>query len=95
MSGAGAVDEVGLADVAPKPVSFEVFTCDRGRRTYRTTDPPHLLAQVLNEVLESGFWRQLCQFPPQVVADALPELQLEWATRRLVEIWLEERGIYA
>lgn len=82
-------------EAAVEPVAFEVFTCDRGLRTYRTSDPPHLLAQVLNEVLESGFWRQFCRFPPQVVAAALPQLQLEWATRRLVEIWLEERGVNA
>lgn len=79
-----------------EPVSFEVFTCDRGRRTYTVgVTSMHTLTEVLNEVLDSGFWREFCNFPPEVVAAALPELQLEWATRRLVEIWLEERGVHA
>jgi hypothetical protein len=70
-----------------------IFTCDRGRRTVDVDrDPPALLATILQEVAESGFWRELDRFPLDVISRLLPRLSLPRHTRRLLEIWVEERG---
>jgi hypothetical protein len=72
---------------------FQVFTCDRGRRWVDADrDPPERLAALLQEVVESGFWRELDRFPTDVIAQALPALSVPRHTRRLLEIWIEERA---
>jgi hypothetical protein len=71
---------------------FLVFTCDRGRRWVDVDrDPPARVAAVLQEVVESGFWRELDRFPTDAIAHALPHLSVPRHTRRLLEIWIEER----
>lgn len=72
---------------------FEVFTCDRGRFLIDVDkDPPRTIVNTRQEVVESGFWRQLDKFPTDAIARALPELSLPQNTRRLLEIWIEERA---
>jgi hypothetical protein len=72
---------------------FRVFTCDRGRRWYDADlIPLAALVGVLQELVESGFWRELDRVPVDAIARALPRLQVPRATRRLLEIWIEERG---
>ncbi len=72
---------------------FRVFTCDRGRRWVDVDrDSPERLASILQEIIESGFWRELDRFPADALARALPRLILPRHTRRLIEIWIEERG---
>ncbi|MEZ4220758.1 MAG: hypothetical protein R3B13_07485 [Polyangiaceae bacterium] len=55
-------------------------------------DPPERIRKVLQEIVESGFWRELDRFPVDAIARALPALELRRETRRLLEIWIEERG---
>jgi hypothetical protein len=72
---------------------FEVFTCDRGRRVLDVDrDPLLLIAAILQEVVESGFWRELDKFPTDAIAQALPHLSVPRSARRLLEIWVEERA---
>jgi hypothetical protein len=72
---------------------FFVFTCDRGRRRMNVDrDPPERLAAVLQEVVESGFWRELEKFPADVIARLLPRLTVAPNTHRLLEIWIQERS---
>lgn len=72
---------------------IRVFTCDRGRRWLDVDRaPPALVATVLQEVVESGFWHELDRFPVDVIARHLAQLTLPRHTRRLLEIWVEERG---
>ena len=76
-----------------RPRRFRTFTCDRGRRWVDVDrDPPERLASILQEIIESGFWRELDRFPVDSLARALPRLSLPGHTRRLIEIWIEERG---
>lgn len=78
--------------VGARPSSFEIFTCDRGRRRYDAErDPPALLAAIVQEVVESGFWRELDRIPMDVIRSSLPHLTLPANTRRLLEIWTQER----
>lgn len=53
-------------------------------------DPPERLASLLQEVIESGFWRELAKFPSDTLTTALARLTLPPETRRLLEIWIEE-----
>lgn len=70
-----------------------VFTCDRGRRWLDVDAAPAAqVATVLQEVVESGFWHELDRFPVDVISRHLPKLTLARHTRRLLEIWVEERG---
>ncbi len=72
---------------------FQVFTCDRGRAWVDVDrDDPERIVKLLQEVVESGFWRELDRFPIDALARALPRLELARHTRRLLEIWIEERG---
>ncbi|HJX52324.1 MAG TPA: hypothetical protein VJ801_06115 [Polyangia bacterium] len=72
---------------------FFVFTCDRGRRLLSADrDPPERLAAVLQEVVESGFWRELEKFPADVIARLLPRLTVAPNTHGLLEIWIQERS---
>ncbi|GMV15595.1 MAG: hypothetical protein AMXMBFR56_38190 [Polyangiaceae bacterium] len=72
---------------------FQVFTCDRGRIWVDVDrDDPERVRKVLQELVESGFWRELDRFPVDAIARALPQLELARETRRLLEIWIEERG---
>ena len=72
---------------------FLVFTCDRGRRLLNADrDPPERLAAVLQEVVESGFWRELEKFPADVIVRLLPRLTVAPNTHRLLEIWIQERS---
>jgi hypothetical protein len=72
---------------------FRVFTCDRGRRLLDVDRAPELTVRwILQEVVESGFWRELDKFPTDVIARHLPHLVLPVHTRRLLEIWIEERA---
>ena len=77
----------------PRARRFEVFTCDRGRKTYdaNSTDL-HTLTEIVQEVVDSRFWVELDQIPVDVIARCLPNLALPRSTRRLLEIWIEERG---
>ncbi len=71
---------------------FQVFTCDRGLRHVDVDrDDPARIASLLQEVIESGFWRELARFPSDTLAAALPRLTLARETRRLLEIWIEEK----
>ena len=70
-----------------------MFTCDRGRVWVDVDrDAPERVEKLLQEVVESGFWRELDRFPADAIARALPRLQLARHTRRLLEIWIEERA---
>jgi hypothetical protein len=72
---------------------FRVFTCDRGRRLLDVDRAPDLTVRwILQEVVESGFWRELDKFPTDVIARHLPHLTLPAHPRRLLEIWIEERA---
>jgi hypothetical protein len=82
-----------MGNVAGESRRFQVFTCDRGRRWLDVEQaPPHLVVSILQEVVESGFWRQLVRFPADVVARHLKDLHVPLSTRRLLEIWIEEAG---
>ncbi len=71
---------------------FEVFTCDRGVRPVDVDlDDLARIVSLLQEVIESGFWRELAKFPSDTLAAALPRLTLARETRRLLEIWIEEK----
>lgn len=73
--------------------TIDVFTCDRGHRELDLDGAPaHVIDSTLQEVVESGFWRELDKFPADVIARALPHLSLPSHTRRLLEIWIEERA---
>jgi hypothetical protein len=70
-----------------------VFTCDRGTFSVDVDhDPLERMTAVLQEIIESGFWQELDRFPTDAIARSLPCLQLPRNTRRLIEIWIEERG---
>lgn len=72
---------------------FRVFTCDRGRRWLDVDRaPPATVGWILQEVVDSGFWRELDKFPTDVIAEHLHRLVLPPHTRRLLEIWIEERS---
>lgn len=74
------------------PRRFQVFTCDRGMRQVDVDrDDPARIASLLQEIVESGFWRELARFPSDTLAAALPRLTLARETRRLLEIWIEEK----
>jgi len=71
---------------------FELFTCDRGSRAVDVDrDDPLRIASLLQEVIESGFWRELAKVPSDTLAAAMPRLILPPDTRRLLEIWIEEK----
>ena len=76
-----------------RPRRFRAFTCDRGVFSVDVDrDPPERITAMLQEVIESGFWRELDRFPVDAIARSLPNLQLPRNTRRLIEIWIKERG---
>lgn len=70
-----------------------MFTCDRGRRTYHAdrTDL-HTLTEVIQEILDCEFWRELNRVPVDVIGRCLPGLTISRERRRLLEIWIEEKG---
>jgi hypothetical protein len=69
-----------------------VFTCDRGRRWLDVDrDSSRTVAGVLQELVESSFWRELDRFPTDVMRRHLPNLSLSRSMRRLLEIWIEEK----
>jgi hypothetical protein len=53
---------------------------------------PELLAPILETVLQGALWEELEKFPPDTVARLLPRVSVARNIRRLVQIWLEERG---
>jgi len=54
--------------------------------------PEELLAPILETVLEGALWREFEKFPPDTVARLLPHVNVPKNVRRLVEIWIEEKG---
>ena len=54
--------------------------------------PENTVREILQEVIESGFWLELDKFPTDVIARHLPGLVVPPSTRRLLEIWIEERA---
>jgi hypothetical protein len=54
-------------------------------------DDPACIASLLQEVVESGFWRELARFPSDTLAAALPRLTLAREPPQLLEIWIEEK----
>jgi hypothetical protein len=75
-----------------RPRRSRVFTCDRGVFLVDADhDPLERITAVLQEVIESGFWQELDRFPTDAISRSLPHLQLPRNTRRLIEIWIEER----
>jgi hypothetical protein len=61
------------------------------RRVDVDRDDPARIASLLQEVIESRFWRELARLPSDTLAAALPRLTLARETRRLPEIWIEEK----
>ncbi len=79
--------------VKRRPRHFRVFTCDRGRRWLDVDREAEATVRwVLQEVVESAFWTELDKFPTDVIARHLPKLEITCDTRRLLEIWIEERA---
>ena len=71
---------------------FRVFTCDRGRRWLDVdNDSDRTVAGVIQELVESNFWRELDRLPTDVLTRHLPALTLSPSMRRLLEIWIEEK----
>ena len=50
-----------------------------------------LLRPILETVLQGALWDQLEKFPADTVERILPLVDVPPETRRLVEIWIEER----
>jgi hypothetical protein len=79
--------------LAPSGGKFVVFTCDRGRRSYDAAHTDvHTLTEVLQEIIDCRLWVELENVPISVIARCLPHLDVPRSTRRLLEIWIEERG---
>lgn len=69
-----------------------IWTWDRGRRHVDMDGPAELLVPILETVLEGALWRELEKFPVDTLARLLPLVHVPSNIRRLVEIWIEERG---
>jgi hypothetical protein len=69
-----------------------IWTWDTGRRPVDMDGPPELLVPILETVLQGALWRELEKFPVDTVARLLPRVNVPSNVRRLVEIWIEERG---
>ena len=54
--------------------------------------PAELLAPILETVLNGALWRELKKFPSDTLGRLLPRVEVPSNIRRLVEIWIEERG---
>jgi hypothetical protein len=67
-----------------------IWTWDAGARPVDMDGEPALLMPILEAILDGGLWRQFEKFPPDVVARLLPRLSVSPATRRFLEIWIEE-----
>jgi len=69
-----------------------IWTWDKGSRPVDMAGPPELLVPILETVLTGALWRELKKFPPDTLARLLPRLDVAPNLRRLVEIWVEEKG---
>ena len=54
--------------------------------------PAELVAPILETILCGGLWRELKKFPIDTLERLLPRVTVPSNVRRLVEIWIEERG---
>jgi hypothetical protein len=68
-----------------------IWTWDRGKRPVDMDGDSHALRPILETVLQGGLWDQLERFPPDTVERILPLVDVSPETRRLVEIWIEEK----
>ena len=69
-----------------------IWTWDRGNRMLDMDGRAELLAPVLETVLNGALWRELEKFPTDTLARLLPRVEVPSNIRRLVEIWIEEKG---
>ena len=67
-----------------------VWTWDVGEREIALDARPETLVPVLETILEGGLWNQFRKFPPDTLARLLPHLHIPAATRRRIELWIEE-----
>jgi hypothetical protein len=51
-----------------------------------------VVAPILETVLQGCLWEELERFPPDTVQRLLPRVSVARNIRRLVEIWIEEKG---
>ena len=70
--------------------SLPVWTWDVGEREVDFDGRPESLVPVLETILEGGLWNQFRRFPPDTLARLLPHLEIPAATRRLIELWIDE-----
>jgi len=69
----------------------KIWTWDRGLRPVDMDGDSQLLRPILETVLQGALWDQLEKFPADTVERILPLVDVPPETRRLVEIWIEER----
>jgi hypothetical protein len=67
-----------------------IWTWDVGRRAVDLDDEAALLAPILQTILDGSLWTEFRKFPPHVLVRLLPDLDVDLATRRLIEIFVEE-----
>jgi hypothetical protein len=67
----------------------KIWTWDRGLRPVDMDS--QALRPILETVLQGALWDQLQKFPADTVERILPLVDVPPETRRLVEIWIEER----
>jgi hypothetical protein len=70
----------------------KIWTWDRGSRPVDMDAPPELLAPILETVLHGCLWEEMAKFPSDTLARLLPHIAVPSNIRRLVEIWIEEKG---
>lgn len=68
---------------------MKIWTWDRGLRPVDMDS--QALRPILETVLQGALWDQLQKFPADTVERILPLVDVPPETRRLVEIWIEER----
>lgn len=71
---------------------IRIWTWDRGSRIVDMDGPSERLAPILETILNGGLWRELKKFPVDTLARLLPKVSVPPNIRRLVEIWIEEKG---
>ena len=70
---------------------IDLWTWDRGSRAVDVDGELWVIVPVVQTILDGGLWTEFRKIPADALARVLSELQLEPETRRLVEIWIEEK----
>jgi hypothetical protein len=70
--------------------SARIWTWDLGEHVVDLDDDAAVVA-ALQTVLEGGLWKEFRKFPRRDIARVVGRLRVPAHTRRLIEIWIEDR----